>query len=166
MVGNEPFEFGQRHPRELRRDGDDHDVGIRHGLGAVTRRGHVVRQLLHAGQAHAVVMVVADSLDDLRFDGPHGHVIARVGKHPSESRSPSTCAQHRYIRHIRSLDCCGLAFKVSALMLPPTTHTQITAARVRVRLCGLHARPTLPSPGSWCGNPNIRRGPARRGSPP
>ena len=98
---------GERDAGELCGDGHDHNVGVGYGFGTVAGGGHVAWQHFHAGQANTVVMVVANAFHNLRFDGPHSHIVACIGKHLTESGSPSSCAQYRHVRHICSLHYSG-----------------------------------------------------------
>ena len=105
--GNQVLEFDERDAGELCGDGHDHNVGVGYGFGTVAGGGHVAWQHFHAGQANTVVMVVANVFHNLRFDGPHSHIVACIGKHLTESGSPSSCAQYRHVRHICSLHYSG-----------------------------------------------------------
>lgn len=75
VIGNQSLEFDECHSRELRGDGHDYDVRVLDGFGAIPSGGHVVRQLFDGRQAHGVVVVIANALDNLLLLGPHGHRV-------------------------------------------------------------------------------------------
>ena len=107
VIGNQSLEFDECHSRELRGDGHDYDVRVLDGFGAIPRGGHVVRQLFDGRQAHGVVVVIANALDNLLLLGPHGHRVACVRQHLAESSTPCSCTENRYIfTHIKFLPCC------------------------------------------------------------
>ncbi len=104
VIGNQSLEFDECHSRELRGDGHDYDVRVLDGFGAIPSGGHVVRQLFDGRQAHGVVVVIANALDNLLLLGPHGHRVACVRQHLAESSTPCSCTENRYIfTHIKFL---------------------------------------------------------------
>ena len=63
-----------------------------------------LRQLFDGRQAHGVVVVIANTLDNLLLLGPHGHRVACVRQHLAESSTPCSCTENRYIfTHIKFL---------------------------------------------------------------
>ena len=91
QVRTPPVEVG---PQALGRHREHHD------LGAVERRGHVVRRGDAAGQGQAgevlaVGVVPADLAGDLGAATPHGDVVAGVGQDHREGRPPAARPEHR-----------------------------------------------------------------------
>ena len=104
MLGNQSPELNECHTGELGGDGHDHNIGILDGFGAIASGGDGIRQLLDRRQANTIAPIVPDILDDFRFTGPHGHVIAGIRQHLAESSTPCSCTENRYFpTHIKFL---------------------------------------------------------------
>ena len=183
VAGDQVAERFERDAGGLRGNGDDDDLRSPDGLGAIAGGGHVLGETFDAGQADGVVVTVADAFDDFGFDGPHRHVVARIGQHLTECRAPRACAQYRDLHRSAPLPIGPLCLKVcghptcryardsrrptngrrtrlSACAPPPTR------ARASRRPRTPHIRLTTPG-GACCGNPSIlRRAYVRRGSLP
>ena len=107
VFGDQSLEIGECHAGELGGDGHNHDFGSLDRFGTVAGGGHALRQLLNGGQADTVVPVVADIFDDFRLTGPHGHLIAGIRQHLTESGTPCSCTENRdLLTHIVSYLCC------------------------------------------------------------